>query len=249
MIASYSYRDNKILFTVLVSLSIGTIILSNLFGTIIYVAIFGLISLISIFFISYRYPRYNILILLSCNYFVPLLIKAFMLYDVPFGIANEGLCALMLFTLILNKRISGIKTLPAVMLLIWMLYQLIELMNPYAFSRLAGFLALRTLIPFLCCFFIMYSSIDNKRDINLFFSGVLILSMCAGTYCLYQEFVGLPFYDFRWATQDEDIYNLLFTWGRLRKFSFFFNPSEFGMLMGVTGVVALVIFFFAKEKN
>src|SRR5882672_6439248 len=100
-VSSYSWRDNKVLLAALIPVCIGTILLINLFGTVISVLVLALIGFISILFVSYRYPRYNILILLGSNFFIPLLVKIFMLYDIPFGIFNEGLCFTMLLTLTL----------------------------------------------------------------------------------------------------------------------------------------------------
>lgn len=242
-------KATKLLLPVLIFVSILIVVASDKLGAIVIAAIIGIIGFILITYVSYLHPGYNILILLGLNFYVPVLVRILNLYELPLSIANEGICILMLLTLILNKRISGMKTLPAVLLLFWMGFQVVELLNPNAASRIAGIYSLRGQIKFLVLFIIMYSSVNSKSDALLFFKGWLIMGLTAGVYGIYQELMGLPSFDLAWATSDEEIYNLLFTWGRMRKFSFFFNPSEFGLIMAMTGVLALVYFFYTKKMR
>lgn len=249
MFTSFSWlSNNKILLPVLILLCSGIVFLNSVFGTVVNVLVLGLIGFIFVFYISYRFPRYNIVFLLSTAFLIPFFIKALMLYEIPMGIANEALCLVVIITLILNKKISGLKTIPGILIIIWIAFQFIELLNPNAHSREAGLWAIRSLIPMVGVFFIVYSSIETKRDVFVFVGAWLFLGLLAGLYGLYQELIGLPNYDYLWASYDERRYELLFTWGRLRKFSFFFSPSEFGMLMALTSIAAFIVFFFVKHK-
>lgn len=244
--STYSIRNTILLIGALILASSVVVYLSEKFGIVVNVAVLGIIALSTIFYVSLKYPRYNVVMILGINFFMPLLIKAFNMHDIPFGIANEVMCAMMLLTLALNKRLGGIKSYAGIALMIWLAYQILELANPYATSRIAGVMYLRSLIPFFSIFFIAYSSMENKRDVRILLNAWMVYGLCAGLYGIYQELVGLPGYDYAWASADEIRFNLLFTWGRMRKFSFFFNPSEFGMLMALTGTISLVVLFFAK---
>src|SRR5260221_2088006 len=247
--ASISLKKNAILLAILIPVCTGIVALSSIFGAIINVLVIGIIFFISFSYLSYRYPAYNMAILVACSFILPLVIKMTRLYEFPFGIATEGLCFTMLFMLLLKKRISGLKTVPGILFLMWIAYQVVELANPYAHSRIASFYSIRSLIPFVSCYFIVYSSVETKRDIYVFLIGWLTFSLLAGMYGLFQEFVGLPSYDVAYTTLDENIYSLLFTWGRIRKFSFFFSPTEFGILMALAGVSGLIIFFYARNAK
>jgi hypothetical protein len=242
-------NNNRILIPVLIIICTVIVILNNLFGAVVNVVVFGLILSVLVFYISNKYPRYNVVLLLATAFTIPFLIKALRLYTIPIGTANEALCLIILFTLAINKRLAGIKTLPGILIVIWIAFQCVELINPNAASREAGLWAIRSVIPMICVFFITYSSVESKRDVYIVIAGWLILALLAGLYGLYQELIGLPSYDFRWASYDEKRYNLLFTWGRLRKFSFFFSPSEFGMLMAISGVAAFIVFFFVQKRH
>jgi len=245
----YSLKTDGLLLLILLVTCTGIVSLSGLFGNVIGVLVIGAILFASAFYISYKYPRHNVFFLLACSFLLPLFIKAFFLYDLPVGIALQVLCVIILGTLMLNGRIGGIKTFPGILLCIWMAFLVLELANPIAASRIAGISFLRSIMPLICSFFITYSSIETKKDAYLLFGGWLALSLLAGLYGLYQEFVGLPGYDHAWAAFDEPTWALLFTWGRLRKFSFFFSPSEFGMIMSLAAVSGLIIWLYVKRTG
>ncbi|MBX2916020.1 MAG: O-antigen ligase family protein [Cyclobacteriaceae bacterium] len=234
---------------VLVVVNILLVILSGIIGSLIPVLVIGSIMLLGVLIISYYYPRFNILFLLACGLLIPFLMRALSLYDIPIGLASEALCVILLLTITLNKRIAGLKSLPGVLILVWIAFLSIELFNPVAASRVAGFVSLRGLLPFICSYFLMYSSVEGIYDVKIFIKGWFVLCSLAGLYGLYQEFAGLPSFDMAWATHDENLYGALFTWGRLRKFSFFVSPSEFAIVMVVTGLAGLVLLFFEKPKS
>jgi len=117
-----------------------------------------------------------------------------MLYEVPFGIVNESLCLIMLLTAHFQWAHFRIKddAGPAA----WhfgCFNHIIELANPYSGSREASFLAIRVWVPFISCYFIMYSSVQTRKDIDLFLSGWFLLGLISAVYCLNQEFFGTPF--------------------------------------------------------
>ena len=218
----------------------------SVFGFIINVLLVGIIAAISVFYVSYNYPRYNVGILLTAAYILPILVRVFHLYEIPYVVVSEALMLLMIFTLILNGRISGWRSTPGILLIIWLAWYMVELFNPAATSRLAGMLTIRSALLNMCGFFVMYSSVQSKREAFSFFKAWIVLSMLAAIYGIYQEFAGLPAHDDAWANANEAIFNLLFTWGRLRKFSFFFSPTEFGLLMAYAGVTCFVFLFFKR---
>jgi O-antigen ligase len=245
----YPISSSKLLLAGLALICSGLVLATSLIGPVVNVLVIGLIGIFSILYISYLFPRYDVIFLLSIAFFIGLLIRILRLDGIPIGTANEAVCLVMILTLILNKKFSGFKTIPGILLTVWILFQATELINPNSYSREAAVLGFRSVIPLFCSFFIIYSSIETKRDLYIFLTGWFTLALMAGVYGLYQEFAGLPNFDLAWASGDERRYNLLFTWGRLRKFSFFFSPSEFGMIMAVTAVAAFIVLFFVKTLN
>lgn len=242
------FSKDLVLLPVLIGVSLFIVFVSNAIGFMPLALVIGLVVGIILIVLSYYQPRYNLPILLAVGFLIPLLTRVFWLYSVPLGLLNEVLVVIMMVTLTVNGKISGIKSFTGILLLAWFAFLVIEMINPNAASRVAGFLGIRSFIPLLLGYFILYSSINTKRDALTFIKGWFILDLLCGLYGLYQEFFGLPSYDYLYATFDEKIYSLLFTWGRIRKFSFFFSPTEFGIVMAITGMAALSAFFFAKNK-
>lgn len=242
-------RSYKVLLPLLLVVNLTIIYLADKIGTFIPVLILGIILLILLIYISYNLPQYNIILLLIPSYLIPWIIKAFRLYLLPISNVIEGSCLLILFILILNKRISGLKSLPGTIILIWIGYQFFELVNPNTTSRVASLIALRSWIPMLCSYFIIYSSTRTKNDVYTFIIGWFTLSLFAALYGLYQEFIHFPEFDYRWATYDEQQYNLFYTWGRFRKFSFFFSPTDFALVLVLTSIAGLVLFIYTKKTS
>ncbi len=240
---------NKLLLPLLVLSCLVLVLFVNVLGPMVVGVVIGLIAFFAITHLSYRYPRYNIVFLLGISFLMPFFIKVFRLYGVPISNAIEGLCVLLFIILAFKKGIRGATTLPGILLTAWIGYQVIEVLNPNASSRVASFIAIRALIPLICGFYIVYNSVESRKDVMTYLVGLFVLATASATYGLYQEFAGLPDYDFRWATSDERLYNLLFTWGRMRKFSFFFSPADFGMIMAIAGTGALVGFFLIRKQT
>ncbi|HZY81976.1 MAG TPA: O-antigen ligase family protein [Cyclobacteriaceae bacterium] len=242
-------RKERFLLPLLIPICIAVVLMTDRLGIIVNLLVIGTIGFIGMFWLSFRYPRYNFIVVLTLAVFMPFLIKVFRLYEFPITNAIEGLLLLFFVILMINGKLSGFKTLPGMLLLGWLGLSILEIANPIAASRVAGVAAIRNLIPMFCSFFIVYSSVENKRDVYMQLVGLMILGLLAGLYGLWQEFAGLPFYDYRWATSTEQNYNLLFTWGRMRKFSFFYSPADFGILMCLVGLAGLVGFFLIQRTK
>ena len=238
----HNLKTSKWLLPLLLVTCFLYVLAAAMFGMYINMLVFGIIVGTSVFYLSYSFPRFNPIILVAVVYSTPLFVRMLNLYDVPYGILSEVLILLMIFTLILNGKISGWKTTIGIALFIWLVWHFVEVVNPAAPSRLSSLLSVRKTAFSIAIFFIVFSSVNSKADILLFFKGWFFIGLLAALYGLYQEFFGLPSFDDRWVNSYETIFHLLFTWGRLRKFSFFFSPTEFGVLMAYAGVASLIFF-------
>lgn len=237
----YLKGDSRKLLIFLALVSVGCIFLSALFGTVINVVIVCLLIIFVSIYIIYKSPVHGLTITLSIAFLLPLFLKMFKLYSIPITTLIELVNLLLFAILIIKGKFAGWKSLPGILMLIWAGLQFAEIFNPNAQSRVAGFLAMRATLMVVLGFFNSYSAIGSKEDVYTLFRGWLLLALSAALYGIYQEYFGLPSYDFEWATVDEFRYKLLFTWGRLRKFSFFTSASEFGLVMVYSGLGVLVL--------
>ncbi len=239
-------RNQKWLVITLILACCVCAVLGALVGVVVNVVVIGLILAICTFYLTYTHPQYSLVIMLAGVFLLPLLIKVFYLGDVPVGTVIEGINGLLVFTLIIKGRFSGWKNWPGILMLVWLALNFVELLNPNATSRIAGIFALRGSITAAIAFFVAYSAVQSKKDIYFFFKWWVFFGLMAALYGLYQEFVGLPSHDLAWASYDENRYNLLFTWGHMRKFSFFNGPTEFGLVMAYTGIACFVMMFLSN---
>lgn len=241
-------RSTRWLVPLLLVLSVVCVWGSAKYGLLVNVLVLGVIGVVATFYVSYQMPKYIPVILMLVVFTVPFWVRVFYLYDAPYGFISEVLIVLMTVALILRGRFSGWRNAVGIMLLIWILWNIMSLANPAAESRMAGIMSVRKTLFSYTVFFIIYSSINSKRDIYLFFRWWFGLSIVVALYAFYQEYVGLPAFDMAYVNSNETIYNLLYTWGRLRKFSIFFSPTAMGILLAYAGVAGIILFFLSARS-
>ena len=162
----------------------------------------------------------------------------------PLGTVYDGLAALTFVAVFLNSNNRNEWTLfknpITILFFIITFYQMMQLFNPYAVSPVAWLVAMRTntsLLLYIVCFQLFRS----YNDIRNFTACWLIISLMVGLYGFYQEYVGLPEFEYNWVTGNPDRYKLYFIWGKMRKFSFLSDPSAYGLFMALGGLACLVL--------
>lgn len=125
--------------------------------------------------------------------------------------------------------------------LIYILYVGIEAFNPNI-NSLAGWTDyfIGTVLSFLYYLIAIYL-FDSKREIKFFIKFWLILATISALYGCYQQWFGLPKWEYRWLTADPHTFALFYQNGFIRKYSFMADPPSFGILMSVTGIMALCL--------
>jgi hypothetical protein len=211
-------------------------------GAAIIAGIIGIFALI----VVYIYPILSLYLIISIAFFLFFVQRVFKLYDLPLGTLIEGLSLATAVILLMKSKLDGAKNIIGGLLLGWLTLNCVEFINPKAVSRVAWFYAFRGVFNITMIYFIAYSTIDSWRDILSLTKFWILLSFLAAIYCLYQEFYGFPDFDMAWINAKEERYNLLFTWGRLRKFSFFSGPTELGLVLTYAILMSFVLFFYVK---
>jgi len=172
---------------------------------------------------------------LGLNRFIP---------NVPMGIAMDALLSFMLIGLLVDKWKSGNYTAASnpisYMVWIWIVYNLLEFINPMA-SRQVWVYVIRGIALLMMYYFIVLHAATNLRFIKTIINIWLGLTLLAAAYGLFQEFHGLTQAEKEWVARDEFRFNLIFNWGRYRIFSFFTDPTIFGILMAYTGLFCIAL--------
>lgn len=165
--------------------------------------------------------------------------------NAPIGMALDGLLVLMLVgllaRLIKEKDFSFAKSPISIFITAWIYYNLLQVINPWAESKVAWVYTVRTVALLLALYFIACYAFDSYKKILTTVKVILGLAFLSALYSLKQEFIGFTQAELTWLNADEERFMLIFQWGRLRVFSFFSDPTTFGILMGYLSVFTFLL--------
>ncbi len=165
--------------------------------------------------------------------------------NAPIGTALDGMMVLMLVGLLVRlikeKDFNFSKSPISIFIFAWIYYNLLEVLNPWAGSKLAWVYTVRTVALLLAIYFVAAYALNSKQRIFTTVKVILGLAFVSALYSLKQEFIGFSNAELTWLHADEERFMLIFQWNRLRVFSFFSDPTTFGILMGYMSVFSLLL--------
>lgn len=163
----------------------------------------------------------------------------------PLGMALDGLLVLMLVgllaRLIKSKDFSFAKSPISIFILAWIYYNLMQVINPWAESKVAWIYTVRSVALMLSLYFIACYALNSRKRIINTVKVILFLALISALYSLKQEFVGFSNAEMTWLHADEERFMLIFQWNRMRVFSFFSDPTTFGILMGYMSMFSFLL--------
>ncbi len=163
----------------------------------------------------------------------------------PIGTALDGLLILMLVgllaRLIKEKDFSFAKSPISIFITAWIYYNLLQVINPWAASKVAWIYTVRTVALLLALYFIACYALNSYKKIITTIKVILFLTFISALYSLKQEFIGFSSAEMAWLHADEERFMLIFQWDRMRVFSFFSDPTTFGILMGYMSVFTFLL--------
>ena len=237
---------------IIISLLISTAItVSGLKGAIIILAGMLGITLVAAIFIN---NRIGIIVILIMAYFIMWILR--MGVNFPLGTLMDGMEALLIIGFFLQQKKEKnwkiFKNPISIMVGIWIIYILLQVVNPSSESRLAWVYTVRSTALVMLLYFIFLYNIRTVSFIRLILKLWLALSVFAALYAFKQEYFG--FFDFEdsWLMSDPVIKDLLFIGGSWRKFSIFSDPVAFAYNMAVACILCIALItgpFSAKKKT
>lgn len=123
---------------------------------------------------------------------------------------------------------------------IWIAYGIFQLFNPFG-SVTAWLFYLKEIISFTIFYIAAIYIFDSYSFVKQFTKLWIALSLLAALYCFHQEFVGFFNFEYDWIYSNESRYDLIYIWGRFRKWSFLADVSSFGLFMSFSGIFCLVL--------
>ncbi|MEX2512277.1 MAG: O-antigen ligase family protein [Cyclobacteriaceae bacterium] len=164
--------------------------------------------------------------------------------SLPLGLTVDFALALTIVSALFqpNIKIDYSKINNGLMLvtLLWMAYNLAQLINPEARSIAAWFYAVRgTAIYMFMAVPLTLLFAHRNKDLNRFIKIILIFSLFAAIWGLKQYIFGVDAAENRWLNEGSRSTHVLL--GHLRIFSFFSDAGQFGAGIAHAGVIAMVL--------
>lgn len=189
------------------------------------------------------YPKVGIITILFSSYLLLWFLKMGITF--PLGTLMDGLIGLMLFGFLLKQKYNSNWTLfnnpLSKVILVWIGYNLLEVINPVAESRMAWVYTVRTVALVLIMYFIFLYNITSVNFIRIIFKIWIGLSFFAAIYGFKQEHFGFFEFEKNWLGADPVITSLYLVSGVWRKFSIFSDPVTFAYNMVISSILCFAL--------
>ncbi|SKB82443.1 O-antigen ligase family protein [Daejeonella lutea] len=207
-----------------------------LVGTVAIPLIYGVIA----------HPKVGILVMLIAAYLI-MWIMRMGLTSFPLGTLMDGLLALLILGLFIKQKYNPdwtiLKGPISTLILIWIGYNFLEIINPSSTSRMAWMYTIRSVAIVMLSYFIFSYHIRSRDFLKLIIKVWLSLSMFAALYGFKQHHFGFFQFEEEYLNSDPLIMNLLFIGGVWRKFSIFSDPVAFSYNMVVSSLLCVGLMF------
>jgi putative inorganic carbon (HCO3(-)) transporter len=197
--------------------------------------VFGIVCIMTMAFLLFFFLRFGI--------------------NFPMGTVLDGMQGLLLLGFFIRQRKnpdwSIFKGPVATVILLWVGYNLLEVINPWAESRMAWVYSVRTVGILTLTYFIFVYQINSVKSIRIILKVWLGLAFIAAIYGYKQEFIGIADSEMAGLVNDPLSISLLFIDGHWRKYSIFSDPVEFSYNMVITILlcIALIAGPISKRKK
>lgn len=194
------------------------------------------------------FPEFGIAVLLLLAYL--LFFVGRLGVNFPLGTVMDGIQGLLILGFFIHqKRRPNWKVFKgsiSVMILIWIVYNLIQVANPSAESRLAWVYTIRAVAIVMLTYFVFVYQIRTIQFLRFLLKLWLGLALFAALYAYKQEYIGFSVAEQAWL-DSEGIADLLFIAGHWRKFSIFSDPVAFSYNMVVSSIICIALLTFVKK--
>lgn len=164
--------------------------------------------------------------------------------EAPMGTSLDGLLIVMISGILIGqvrkKDWSFAKDPISTWLLVWIYYNLFQVLNPVQESKLAWLFTVRSLAILNLLYFIACYAFSSLEKIKWMLHWVIGLAAITSLYAFKQEFLGFSSAEKAWIYADPERFQLFFQWGRMRIFSLFNDAMTFGIMMAYMGIFCIV---------
>ncbi len=192
------------------------------------------------------YPRFGIIIFIITSFIINYISRP-LPPDVPIGLVMDALTFMLILGFFIKqrneKRWDYFKDPISYFILIWLVYNLLEVLNPVAQSVLAWVFTVRTVAVLMLLYYVFVFHIRSKSYIKLLFKVILILEFLGALSAFQQENIGFFSFESKWLNAEPLRLSLLFIYGHMRKFGIFSDPVVFAYNMVAASLLCLSLLF------
>ena len=191
------------------------------------------------------YPKFGIAALMIASFFINYISES--VPDItPIGVILDTLTYLLLIGFFLKKKYDNswddFKNPISYLVLIWLMYNFVEAVNPASPSILAWVYTVRTVGFIMLMYFVFLYQIRTIEYIRFLFKLWLFLCLLAAISGFQQENFGLMGFEKTWYYSDPLRLSFLFINGHLRKTAIFPDPVTFSYNMVVASTMCICFF-------
>ena len=206
-------------------------------------AIVLLIVGVPLTFAIVNYPQFGIVVLIVSAYLVMWVNRVLLNY--PVGTLIDGLELLLAMGFILkhkyDKSWNFINDRISLMIIIWIAYNVLQIANPSAESRLAWLYTIRTVAVVTFTYFLFMYHIKTVEFVRLIFKVWIALSTIAAVYALVQNYHGYFEFEKKWMEANPHTLGLYFIAGSWRRYSIFSDPVAAAYNMVISSLLCIVL--------
>lgn len=165
--------------------------------------------------------------------------------DLPYGLSLDLLLVVLSLGVIMkqlrDRDFTFVKNPISLPIVVWVFYNMIQVINPIAVSRLAWAYTVRSMALLILLYFIASYALNSYRRLINIYKYMLGLAFVSALYGLKQEYFGFTDFELAWLYSDPARFQLIFQWSRMRVFSFFSDPTNYGIYMSYMSVMCLIL--------
>ncbi len=165
--------------------------------------------------------------------------------NLPYGLSLDLLLVVLALGVIMkqlrDRDLSFAKNPISLPIVVWIFYNMIQVLNPVAASRLAWAFTVRSMALLILLYFIAAYALNSYRRVINIYKFMLGLGFVSALYGLKQEFFGFADFELAWLYSDPARFQLIFQWSRMRIFSFFSDPTNYGIYMSYMSVMCFIL--------
>jgi O-antigen ligase len=231
-----------VIFLILLSLSLSFVIAYEGYATGILI-LCGLIAL-PIVYATVAYPEFGIITLIVISFFINFASRL-VPEPTPIGLVMDALTYLLILGFFIRQKKekdwSYFKNPITYFVVIWIGYNLFEVINPSSPSILEWVFTVRTVGFIMLMYFVFVYHIRTKAYLKLLLKVWLVLALISGLQGFQQEHLGLLSFESEWLHRFPERYKLLFIGGHLRKWGPFSDPVVYAYNMVAAALICIAL--------